>query len=338
MTRTIAALTCLTLLGCGREENPRAEAEAVTPPDAAPRTVAVPAEPEAPAAAAVAPERRDPFLFWGTDEAGLIYSIWVSEGAGGLERIEASGVVVASDGALWHWVEEEQPLSIALDCETLEETATGTTTGVNVFLDRVGGGARLDLLASNAMAAREAADWEESVELLGSVGPYLFVRRSVYSYHCGAHGGIEHEFFAIDVRTSNPVELVAETDREALSPMLDRARATLATETDGDSLMFGDELTHTMYWPAFEERGLHMMHQWTGEACYACSDGDWSSYTVSTQIEDAQIPAELAPHAAGIDDALRWLRAELPELTIRGVSRPKASLRDAFEELPQEGC
>ena len=338
MTRTIAVLASLVLAACGREDVPRTEP--ATAHDAAPRAVAVPVEPEAPAVAVaeVARAPRSPFLFWGTDEEGLTYSIWVREGAAGFERIEATGVVIASDGALWHWVEEEEPLAMALDCETLEETASGTTNGVSVFLERVGGDARLDLLTPNAMAAREAADWQESVSLIGSLGPYLFVSRSVYSYHCGAHGGHERELFVFDARTGNPVDVLADPEREELSSMVDRARAALAAETDGDSLMFGDELEHTMLWPTFDADAVRMRHQWTAESCYACGDDEWASYTVSTQLDEAQIPAELAPHAAGIEEALRWLRTELPDITVRGVSRPKATLRSAFEQLPAEGC
>jgi hypothetical protein len=249
-------------------------------------------------------------------------------------------VVVAADGALFHWVVEEESVPTELDCEELETIpGRGTGTGVSAFLDRVGGGERRDLFSPRALEAREASDWEENATLRGSLGPYLFVERSMYSYHCGAHGGSQHEFFVIDARTGNPVEMYAQDELPALdSGMAGRARAALVEATDGESLLFGDEVSYTLSVPVLGAGGVRLSHQWTAGTCYACSDGAWDSYTVSTQIETDALPAILAAHAAGAAEVVRFVASEYEGITVHGVSRPDPSLRAAFEELPFEGC
>ncbi len=348
MTRTIPLLASLLLAACADPAAPPAPSRAASEqPDATPPSQPAETLPEvegAPAPAVVeAPEERvRPVLVWGRDDEGLSYTWWVErEREGGWDVVGTTGVVVAIDGALHHWVVDEEPVATELDCELFETVpGTGEGTGARAFLERVDGGDRREVLAPAAAEARESAEWTESVRLLGSLGPYLFVERETYSYHCGAHGGTEHETFVWDARTGEPVELYDAGARAALERVMEpAAKQALADESDGESLLFGDEVHRTRVRPVFEPNGIvRMEHQWTGATCYACSDGEWGSYTVSTQLLTDELPPAVAPHAADIGDALRFLHGEVEGLVVGGVSKADPDARDAFEALPVEGC
>lgn len=340
MERTNLIACLLVLLGACADEAYSTPAPAVAAPDAttAPRALPAPAAEVAAPAPSEAAEAHAPFLVWGTDRDGLTYSFWIERTATGFASTEATGVVIAADGALYHWVEEEVPLEAKLDCETLETDGSAEATGVAVFLDRVGGGERRDLFSSDPLAALEAADYSEEAALIGSLGPFLFVTRSTYEHHCGAHGGVSYAFHVIDARTGNPVELYGEEELPAVARFAEAARTKLVSETDGEALVFGEDIEQTLFRPVLDASGARMAHQWTMGACYACSDGEWDSYTVSTTLESDALPAVLAPHAEGTADVLRWLTSEVEGITIGGVSRPDPALRAAFETLPAEGC
>ena len=50
-------------------------------------------------------------------------------------------------------------------------------------------------------------------------------------------------------------------------------------------------------------------HVFVAEACYACSDGEWSSYTRATTIRDPRVPPAIAQDAALPERVARWIAA-----------------------------
>jgi hypothetical protein len=55
------------------------------------------------------------------------------------------------------------------------------------------------------------------------------------------------------------------------------------------------ELDMTMWLPGYDPKSgrLRPELQFTARACYACSDGRWDSYTVSTTVTSERVPAAL---------------------------------------------
>jgi hypothetical protein len=278
-----------------------------------------------------------PVLLWGEAPDGGRQTWWVRATADdpGFEVDRRPGVVVATRRALYRWHTREMPLETRLDCTDRHGEAVGPGgdgRGVVAELQPLAGAERSAarrVLGPRREAAAESADWREEVELLGSLGPRLFLRRSAYGYHCGAHGRVDAEFLVYGMRAQRSL-------RPAPAPELNRAarrRIAGALRARARGLGFGRGVERTLYRPRFGPKGVEGVHQWTGPSCYACSDGRWDSYTVSTQLAGDPVPAAWKPHTPGIAEAVRWLTARRNGVVIRGASRPDPSLRNAFVAL-----
>ncbi|HJL14555.1 MAG TPA: hypothetical protein RMH99_02795 [Sandaracinaceae bacterium LLY-WYZ-13_1] len=352
MTRFIIALTALSLIAC-------ADPAPGEPPDGAPEaphTVAVPEAPRADAGEAVeapssdapeaaleaveapssgAPEAalEDAWLVWARGPEGGTRSFWVQPTAAGLEVTANDGVVLAVDGALWRWAVSEEALPTGMDCEWLGVAAEGGT-GARAVLEHVDGEATTPLVTPAADAALESNDWQESVTLEASAGPYLFVHRTVWSYACGAHGNTNDELRVIDARTGELAELDAPADEAT------RARAWQAMAGRDVFVEGPGQLAQTLFRPVWSDDGAAIEHQLTADACYACGDGLWGSYTASARVRDTKVPASLAAHVRVPAEVLSAVRAHAgrDDVEIGGVSRAPAAQRPAFEALLVEGC
>lgn len=291
-----------------RDERPPGETAAGTGAELAAKDVPkAAAAVDSPVARPAAPAAK-PLLVWGyEDDEG--YTWWIQpDGAGGFDVVRRFGTVVAADGALWQWAFSEERVATEVDCADPGQIP-GEAFGVRAYLYRIDGGERRDVVVAN-----------DDAQLVGSIGPYLFVRRSGYSYHCGAHGRIEqHEAFVWDVRSR---QRVAVYTPDALASMLAEARERLALESDGE---LGGEVTRTMVRPVFDPTGaVRMEHQWTAG-------------TVSTRLVIDALPQTLAPHVPdGAGAAIRHLHESVEGLVVDGVGEAYPAWRGRFEALPAE--
>jgi hypothetical protein len=269
-------------------------------------------------------------LVWTVNEDGE-HMTWTLDDAGEAAELR-DGIRIAARGGVWDWHETVEKL-VTTACPTFDDSgveqppgdAPEPGTGVRITLEREDGGGRTELVAPES--AEGAQDLEQTVDLVASVGPYLFIRESTYAYTCGAHGNVGVSFRVhdaergVDVWTSTDgrrfVDLVA-VARETT-----RARNELVVDEDVAAFVADGELPvdFTAILPSYDTDGaLEIGLQFTAAACYACSDGAWSSYTKSTTEPLDALPAALRPWAtppAGVSAFLH----DHPTLTLGGWTR-----------------
>jgi hypothetical protein len=197
-----------------------------------------------------------------------------------------------------------------------DEHETGTT--VEGRFERSGA------LAPDVIVEREdgsgVAELDQSVTVLGSVGPYVFVHESTQSYSCGAHGGTGMRFVVWDLLKHAPAKW-----EESFAPGAEvEAVAREALARDPEAIMLWNdaeapEIELTRVTPRWTLDGLALDAQFTTFACYACSDGAWSSYSRSTQVPLRGLPAALGPWA-DVPSAIAKLAAAHADVTMRGWS------------------
>jgi hypothetical protein len=167
------------------------------------------------------------------------------------------------------------------------------------------------------------------VELVATVGPYLFVRESTYAYTCGAHGNVGAAFtiWNADRQAAVDVDLV---DLAIASEAQARAASVLSSDEDVKAFVEKDdepEIALTEVLPHYRrDAELAIDLQFTSPTCYACSDGAWSSYSKSTTRTARAIPTALRT----------W---ETPTAGVRAFARGHAELVvGGWSELPDHAA
>ena len=158
---------------------------------------------------------------------------------------------------------------------------------------------------------------EHAVDLLGSVGPYLFVQESEHGYGCGAHGFWSDSFFVWDAASGKKVSFA---DVPELTLLRDEAIAKLSANKEDtfDDDDGGPKLTKLVpSWPA--DGRVSLGHQFTVSTAFAFSDGNWNSYTRSTLVASRTLPKELAAYAQAPAAVVAFAAAH-PDLKIGGFS------------------
>jgi hypothetical protein len=144
-----------------------------------------------------------------------------------------------------------------------------------------------------------AADQQQGAELLGSAGPFAFVKTWRWVYACGAHGMTTASFLVVDLARRTQFILFDDSTRAAVAMAHHpAAMAAFLRDTTIERIAQPDSAMFTMAVPRYRGARLTLDYQFTGEACYACSDGRWSSYTRSVVLPDTILPPLLQPFAA----------------------------------------
>ncbi|OGW18281.1 MAG: hypothetical protein A2072_03895 [Nitrospirae bacterium GWC1_57_7] len=175
----------------------------------------------------------------------------------------------------------------------------------------------------------EYGDRSTEFEVLGMVGPWLFVVPKTYYYGCGAaHGGMGHEMIIVNVETGEKI-LAAPVQKKRADEQQRKgggSMQTLFTQTEHDAVMTAlgakavkaindemiesaTELDLTKVRPIVHNDALGIEVLLTGGTCYACSDGLWDSYTRSAAFVSPVFPERLAPHRAIPPAVLKWWKS-----------------------------
>jgi hypothetical protein len=280
-----------------------------------------------------APEPRA--LVWTTAPGGARQTWKVDAAGAALARYDE--VRFVAGGRVWAWHEEPEEVETT-PCENDDESggeafAAGpppTGKGMRATLARVDGArsefagvAGVDnVVEVVAVAGGDGAqELQQHVELVATVGPYLFVRDSTYAYTCGAHGNVAFAFTVWDAERHTNVG-VGLADGAVESE--ERALASKALAADDDVSAFAEngelEVELTELVPTYgQEAQLSLAMQFTAPSCYACSDGAWSSYSKSTRRAAPMIPDALRAWAVAPDGVQAFARAH-PELAVGGWS------------------
>ncbi len=163
-----------------------------------------------------------------------------------------------------------------------------------------------------------ANEIQQSARLLASVGPYVFVEESTYAYTCGAHGNTGVSFAVWSLDDGRAVDLLAELpDREHLLASGKRAIDALPDAIDFSRPEDPPAVTELL--PRLGRHGrLEADALVTVASCYACTEGGWSSYTVSTPVP---VPLPWRLRGLGTPPRAVGLFADAhPGLTVGGYS------------------
>jgi hypothetical protein len=190
-----------------------------------------------------------------------------------------------------------------------------------------------------------AAFYEQRAVLLGNAGPLAFIRGESSNYSCGAHGNTTVTFKTMDLPGEVGPAIASPAEARAL---VDQYRGEVVrrfrADTSGDVPFTPESLALTLVRPVFSGPSLGAILQFTSDACYACGDNAWSSYSRSVQLPARELPRALAPYA-DIPDAVRsFFRHQVPDSTagwsaVSGEATRRVILAGHFHvELPPPGA
>ena len=192
---------------------------------------------------------------------------------------------------------------------------------------------------------RNAAEYTQDAELLGNAGSLAFIRGESSEYSCGAHGNAAVSFKTMDLPGDAGPVVASPDEARAL---VDEYRAEVVrrfrADTSGDVPFKPESLDLTLARPVFTGPSLGVLLQFTSDACYACSDNRWSSYSRSVQLPARELPRALAPYAE-IPDAVRsFFRRQVPDSSagwsaVTGEATRRVILASQFHvELPMQSA
>jgi hypothetical protein len=201
----------------------------------------------------------------------------------------------------------------------------GSTTRLELV--PVAGGPSIEIVSGLADAGgtgEEMADAElqHAAHITAALGRYFFVSESTFSYSCGAHGNTTASASVFDLETGGPVTLV---DEATLDASRDKARADFvrsAAEVGDPSEDAAAEIHLATSEPIWSDGGVTMRHLFWIDACYACSDGAWSSYSRTSVVDDPALPAAFSLLPTPPAPVTAWLSSH-PDP--RGVSWGRAA-------------
>ena len=163
-------------------------------------------------------------------------------------------------------------------------------------------------------------DFDHTIGVVAIIGDQILYTDSVSEYSCGAaHGTYGTTFHVYDMRTRREIDWAAWPETtQATTELRPRAfRELKAKETFAEK---AEELNITALFPRFDPaRGLVVDVQFTGDACYACSDG-WTAYTTSTRIASPFIPSAWDPFVA-MPETVRAFAAKNDKLELLGWAK-----------------
>ena len=277
------------------------------------------------AASAAGPEDfAESYIVWGIDKSGNNTSQWIGgNGPNYKVLVIRTGAFLAADNALWEVAQDRVPMKLCEECDPAQGKCTKYGTGQNEFdielaLRRLGSDQKI-VLIDWATGSDLLVGYHRDITLLGLIGPYLFVMHQDYQMTCGAaHGNMSAEFFVWDLGAKSKAVLYSGPEIRAVRAK-DQVRAFQRLKANDWEGRAASELEFTAIHPQWSKQSLELGYQFTGEACYACSDGLWESYSRSEIVDAHSIPKKLQPFAEPPAAISAFMR-DHPEVTIRGFS------------------
>jgi hypothetical protein len=160
------------------------------------------------------------------------------------------------------------------------------------------------------------------------------VREVAYRYACGAHGITGVSALVWDVARRARSTLLTPAEQATVDTTV-RAEARRRFAEGGEEPPTLEDVTYGAPLPSYGENGfLHVDHSFYSFACYACSDGVWSSYTRSINVPAQPLPASARPYLRPPAVVASYL-GEHPGVTIAGWSAvTKAAAQVLAAALP----
>lgn len=249
--------------------------------------------------------------------------------AGGGILASREGLVLTAGEGVWDlsWRDVDVPLcdcdrwneaDLEGNCPPSEDVAIAS---IPVLTDLVSGEEILPIEAPDTEPEDGPVDVELQyhVDLLTSVGPFLFFRYGQHGLGCGAaHDTWAEEFLVFDLAAGEPTDLLTDAEREAVNEG-ERAEAYEQIRADNLVAVEGpDDLDLTVIEPVMVPgMGLAFRYQFTASSSFADSDGNWGAYSRSVVVPASEVPAALQPYML-LPPALASFNLIDEELTIGG--------------------
>ena len=233
-------------------------------------------------------------VWWGVEEGGYSTALVRARNEDPEVLAEGSGLFIAAGESIWSWEERTQS-SAQIDCACqMEARGEGDESDCSVSRDVVSA----ELLEVDGSRSIDAFPVQEEYEgevepnpnVLGSTGPILMSADCHYGYFCGAHGSVECQYKAWNLATGESV-----TADQIVRPLSQADQVGLLNEEPRDELVTPDTLIGLVeVRPRWGDSGdVRLEALYAASACYACTDGEWSSYTIAARHEDAEPTIEL---------------------------------------------
>lgn len=251
------------------------------------------------------------YIAWGHDADNKPTSSWVRTFADGHSEVLATrpDVLVAHTDKLWHFVETHAPAKW-LDCECMmseedwEKAAaagkclTDGKLNTTELQDLVSGKVAYKYSALPAgMATTEFATADGGASIVGNTGPHLLIVTGDEMFACGAHGSHNSTFVAFDMDKAAVAPLDLAAIKAAVPDLQAEAAKNFTARAEDAGLDPAEESTKSggalsLVQPIYKDAKAAptWRYQFTLDACYACGDAVWSSYSVSEQLESDKTP------------------------------------------------
>jgi hypothetical protein len=246
----------------------------------------------------VAPDKHDrgEILLWVTKAEGKQARTYRLAAEGSLEVLgEYEGIIITTTHGELTWQAREKEIDLK-GCAHFDGTPAVPSKGSIMLANLVNskGDVLQKVVDSSDSEGEEIEDLQHHVELLGSIGPYLFIHESSYMYACGAHGGEMASAMVWDAESGKTVDLWPELPGK--DKLADIAKRKIA-EAEGEDVEQGEDSAKpepAQFWPVYGDRGaLRLDAQFAQWACYVCSDHQWSSYTRSATVPTDWMPERM---------------------------------------------
>lgn len=259
-------------------------------------------------------------LYWIADDRGRAETVWLTSTDRGVKVIDrAPGIALAAGERVWRLARETRQFAgcdvlfggeevilkvaaLPVDAADLVEVGGGLRVPLGLFTEPsdldIPIGTELDFPEETA-----TSEFDHSVLVTFSAGPFLFVRSTQYAYTFeAAHGSTGVGFDILDLRSGGACDLLSANERADLEQELSGIALAQLRSEHGDGAVSDFDIepdvkppTLTMYYAHYDIEGkLQLSYQFTEETFYASSDNQWDDYTWSTRVTAPRLPAALA--------------------------------------------
>jgi hypothetical protein len=232
------------------------------------------------------------WLVWTHDEDGAVHTTLVD--ASSRPVAHADAMVTAIDGRLWA-LDRARATRDLTPCEDHLGADFGPSVEESLRLIPLDGDAEARSVVRGVFDSTGAKDdatpdvgvVTQTVDVIGSIGPYLFARNAQWAYSCGAHGAWYRTSQVVDLRTGREIDLDADDTVDAERTATERFVAMGQKDQSITTLWENGApgpLVHAAVEPRLDDGRVGLVHVFLADACYACGGSLWRSYAVETEV------------------------------------------------------
>ncbi len=225
------------------------------------------------------------------------------------------GVLILHDGMVWRWKPTEKEIPPCM-CDGTAVAGKGVSVGADLV--GVGHAGNVTVVSPPDFCNADAPP--ASITLLGTVGPFLFVRTDHTEYGCGAHGISVPRFVVWSLASRQEQDLLRAVD---VTRARQTALAQLGPSPPGEPSLTLADVDLVSLQPAFDSTGrLVVQAGFKTFACHACTGATsftWGQYSRGVLAPVDVIPAPLRAFDPA-PDAVAWFVARFADLVVGGWS------------------